>query len=160
MKFDTDGHIFDEAELERFCAECRQQSKKIVLATGGFDLLHPGHLRFLEKAREYGDVLIVGINDDDYIRRTKGANRPILNQDDRAYLVAGFRCVSCVYIIAKDMIKRVRPDIFMMSTTSIQKPDERGEHYELVERYGGKVVVLEPFSNTHSSDLIEVLADS
>ena len=160
MKSDLAGQVYDATELRDFCAKCREQSKKIVLATGAFDFLHPAHLRFLEKSREYGDVLVVGINGDDYIRKTKGDNRPVLNQHDRAYLVAGFRCVTCVHIIARDLIKIVRPDIFMMSTSSIQKPAERTEHYQLVEKYGGKVVVMEPFSDTHSSDLIGKMKDS
>ena len=155
MKFNSDKHIFKEPELQTFCDECRDQSKKIVLATGGFDLLHPGHLRFLEKAREYGDVLIVGINDDFYISKTKGDNRPVQNQNDRAYLIAGFKCVSCVHIITKNLIQIVRPDIFVMSTTSIQKPAERKLHHELIRSYGGEVVVFDPFSTNHSSDLID-----
>lgn len=155
MKPDLAGHVYDATELRDFCAKCREQSKRIVLATGGFGFLHSAHLRFLEKSREYGDVLVVGLNDDNYIRKTKGDHRPVLNQHDRAYLVAGFRCVSCVHIIGRDLIKIVRPDVFIMSTSSIQKPAERTEHYQLVEKYGGKVVVMDPLSANHSSDLIE-----
>lgn len=155
MSINSDKAIFEEAELQIFCDRCRDQSKKIVLATGGFDLLHPGHLRFLEKARELGDVLIVGINGDDNIRKTKGENRPLQNQRDRAYLVAGFSCVSAVHIITGNLFHIVRPDIFVMSTSSNQKPEDRKAHHELVNSYGGKVVVFDPFSTTHSSALIE-----
>lgn len=160
MKFSSDRHIYDESKLQKFCGECRTQSKKIVLATGGFDLLHPGHLRFLEKSRECGDILVVGINDDNYIRKTKGDNRPVQNQYDRAYLIAGLKCVNCVHIIGKNLIKIVRPDIFVMSTTSMQKPAERKAHYELIRKYGGTVVVFDSFSTTHSSELIESIRNS
>ena len=155
MKYNSEIRIYDESELQVYCDHCRNQSKKIVLATGGFDLLHPGHLRFLEMARDSGDVLVVGINDDAYIRKAKGRDRPLQNQYDRAYLVAGFRCVSCVHIIAGNLIQIVRPDIFFMSTTSVQKPDDRKLHHGLVEKYGGKVVVVDPFSAVHSSELID-----
>ena len=160
MKYNSETLIYDESELQVFCDDCRNRSNKIVLATGGFDLLHPGHLRFLEKARDSGDVLIVGINDDAYIRKAKGRNRPVQNQHDRAYLVAGLKCVSCVHIIAGNLIQIVRPDIFLMSTTSVQKPDDRKMHHRLVNKYGGKVVVVDPFSATHSSELIEKIRKS
>ena len=155
MRFNSDEHVFEDAELQKFCDECRTQSKTIVLATGGYDLLHPGHLRFLEDARELGDVLIVGINDDASIRKTKGDNRPLQNQHDRAYLVAGFGGVSAVRVITKNLFHIVQPDIFVMSTSSIQKPEQRTIHHELVEKYGGKVVVFDPWSSTHSSVLIK-----
>ena len=160
MNLDSNRYICSGETLAAYCQDCRAQSKQIVLATGAFDLLHAGHLRFLEKARGYGDVLIVGINGDEYVRRTKGPGRPILGQQERAYLVAGLRCVSRVHIIEKNLIRTVQPDIFLMSTSSVQKPLDRKEHYELVEKYGGKVVVMDPFSETHSSDLIDKLRRS
>ena len=75
----------------------KKNSKKVVLVTGVFDILHKGHLKFLENARECGDVLIVGINDDEYVRKSKGNSRPIQDEYDRAYLIAGFECVSLVH---------------------------------------------------------------
>jgi len=160
MNSDSARRICGAEALEAYCRACREQSRSIVLATGAFDLLHAGHLRFLEKASEYGDVLVVAINDDAYVRRTKGAGRPMLDEQERAYLVAGLRCVNRVHIIRKDLIRIVQPDVFLMSTSSMQKPVDRTEHFALVERYGGRVVVMEPFSETHSSDLIERLGRS
>jgi D-beta-D-heptose 7-phosphate kinase/D-beta-D-heptose 1-phosphate adenosyltransferase len=157
MNSSADTLVLDEAELQAFCDGCREHSRTMVLATGGFDLLHPGHLRFLEKVSELGDVLIVGINDDAYIRRAKGANRPLQNEQDRAFLVAGFRCVDVVHVITPKLIQIVRPDIFVMSTSSVQKPEKRKLHHDLIGKYGGKVVVYDAFSNVHSSELIAKL---
>ncbi len=151
--------IFKELELKIFCDKCRENSKSIVLATGVFDILHPGHLKFLEKSREYGDVLIVGINDDIFARE-KGMNRPIQNENDRAYLISGFKCVNYVHIFDRgnrgmDLIQLVQPDIFIMSKTSQNKPEDRTELFELMRELGGKVIVFDAFSTSHSTDIID-----
>jgi D-glycero-beta-D-manno-heptose 1-phosphate adenylyltransferase len=153
--------VFDESQLNEFLKECRKKSKKIVFASGVYDILHIGHLRFLEKARDCGDVLIVGINDDIFAKK-KGENRPIQNEYNRASLVAGFECVSCVHIFdngddAMDILRLVRPDIYVMSTTSTKKPKERSHHFELMKKMGGTVVVFDACSTSHSTSIIEHL---
>jgi len=151
--------IFDEVKLIKFRKECKKRSKKVVFVTGVFDILHVGHLRFLEKAKKYGDVLIVGINDDVFAK-TKGANRPIQNEFDRANLIAGFECVSCVHIYdirkddTMDILRIVRPDVFIMSTSSTRKPEERLHHSELVRKMGGQVIVFDACSTIHSTSII------
>ena len=155
----SEDFILDEVELKKLRDEYRRNSKKVVLATGVYDILHPGHLKFLEKSRECGDVLIVGINDDAFARK-KGTNRPIQNEQDRAQLIAGFRCVNFVHIFdnsdnAKNLIRLVQPDIYIMSSTSEEKPKDRTEHLELIRDLGGKVVVFDACSGTHSSKIIE-----
>jgi len=156
--FETaDSHILDRLELEQYCIESRKNSKKVVLTLGGFDLLHTGHLKFLEASSKLGDILIIGINDDGYVRRTKGENRPIQNEYDRAYLIAGFTCVSRVHIFTDtmDIIELTKPDVFIMSTTSARLPEDRIEHQEKVKRYGGDIVIYDAFSTTHTSSMIE-----
>lgn len=153
------GMMLKESKLKIFCDECKENSKKIVLATGVFDILHPGHLKFLEKSREYGDVLIVGINDDNFARG-KGVNRPIQNENDRAYLMSGFKCVNYVHIFDRgnrgmDLIRLVQPDVFIMSTTSQDKPKDRTELFELMSELGGRVVVFDAFHPSHSTDIID-----
>ena len=153
--------IFNELELTVFRENCRKKSKKVVFASGVYDILHLGHLRFLEKAKACGDVLIVGINDDAFAR-AKGINRPIQNEKNRASLIAGFKCVNGVHIFdngddAKDIIRLVQPDVYIMSTTSSEKPDERSQHFELVKKLGGKVVVFDACSTSHSTTIIEKL---
>jgi len=161
MDIKAEDLIFNESELIKFRDECRVNSKKVIFASGVFDILHTGHLRFLEKARKRGDILIVGINDDEFAK-TKGENRPIQNEYNRASLIAGFECVSCVHIFdngddAKDIISLVQPDVYIMSTTSSEKPDQRFQHFELVKKLGGEVVVFDACSTSHSTTIIEKL---
>jgi len=153
----VEANILDRLELEQYCIESRKNSKKVVLTLGGFDLLHIGHLKFLEASRQHGDVLIIGINDDGYITRTKGDYRPVQNEHDRAYLVAGFACVSRVHIFTDtmDIIELTKPDVFIMSTTSTRSPEDRMEHQNKVKEYGGSIVIVDAFSTTHTSSIIE-----
>lgn len=151
--------IYNKSQLTEFRKNCFEDNKKVVFVSGVFDILHVGHLKFLEQAKAYGDVLIVGINDDKFAR-TKGNGRPIQSEYDRATLVAGFECVSCVHIYdiqkndALDILSFVRPDVFIMSTTSNRKPNERKHHKDLVEKLGGRVVVFDACANVHSTSLI------
>lgn len=153
----AESHILDRLELEQYCIESRKNSKKIVLTLGGFDLLHNGHLKFLEASRKYGDILVIGITDDGYVRRTKGDGRPIQNEYDRAYLTAGFACVSRVHIFTDtmDIIELTKPDVFIMSTTSARSPEDRIEYQEKVREYGGDIVIFDAFSTTHTSSIID-----
>jgi len=155
----ADGLNSKELKLKLFCDQCRENSKSIVLATGVFDILHPGHLKFLEKSREYGDVLIVGINADIFARG-KGVNRPIQNENERAYLISGFKCVNYVHIFddggrTMNLMRLVKPDIFIMSKTSQRKPEDRTEEFEVMKELGGKVIVFDAFSISHSTTIIE-----
>ena len=152
----NDKLILSASELVKFRDECKKNSKKVVLTTGVFDILHPGHLKFLEKARECGDVLIVGVNDDEYVRKSKGDSRPIQNEYDRAYLIAGFECVSCahIYSFGNDFFQLLKPDILIMSSAGGRKPDDRAEHFKIIEENGGKVVIFDAFSTIHSSEII------
>ena len=157
MLLKTDKLIIDESELKSFCDECKINSKKIVVATGVFDILHPGHLKFLESAREQGDILIVGMNNDENVRKSKGKNRPIQNEYDRAYLVAGFECVSRVHIfsVGTDFFRLVQPDVLIMSASGGIAVENRKEHFSMIEENGGEVVVFDAFSMLHSSEIIE-----
>lgn len=149
--------ILNESKLKSFRDKCKKESKKVVLVTGVFDILHVGHLKFLESARELGDVLIVGINDNQYVRKAKGKSRPIQDECDRAYLIAGFECVDCVHIYSfgNDFFRLVKPDVLIMSSTGGRKPEDRAEHFDIIRENGGKVVIFDEFSTQHSSEIIE-----
>ena len=153
--------ILNDSEIKKFRKKCKEDLKKVVLAQGVFDILHPGHLRFLEKSRECGDELIVGINYDTYAK-TKGENRPIQGEHDRAYLIAGFRCVSrvCIFSDDMDLIKLIEPDIFIMSTTASNSIEERAHLQRAVKELGGKIVIFDAFSKTHSTYIIDSIANS
>ncbi len=104
-------------EIEQIAQFFRANGKKIVFTNGCFDILHLGHVKYLRKAKELGDVLIVGLNSDESVRRLKGADRPINPQFDRAYILASLESVDYVVIFDEDtpyeLIKRIKPDILV-----------------------------------------------
>ncbi|WP_448382204.1 D-glycero-beta-D-manno-heptose 1-phosphate adenylyltransferase [Desulfosoma sp.] len=85
-------------EAAAWCTALRRDGRRIVFTNGCFDLLHVGHLRYLEEARSLGDVLVVGVNTDASVRRIKGQDRPIMDENARSELVAGLHCVDCVVL--------------------------------------------------------------
>src|ERR1041385_1089871 len=82
------GRVAGLGELRTIRAGLRREGKRVVFTNGVFDLIHRGHIEYLSKAKALGDVLIVGVNDDASVRRIKGSNRPVVNESDRAYIVA------------------------------------------------------------------------
>lgn len=162
MYYPADRKIIPELSLlGRYAAACRDDSRaNIVLTFGAFDILHPGHLRYLEHARSLGDALMVGITSDVAIRCVKGPTRPVNPEADRAFVVAGFACVDHVFIFDGndcEVIRIVQPKVCVYSETSEKQMAERGEEQRLVESYGGKILCLPAQSNRHSSDIIRLL---
>jgi len=104
-------------ELEAFVNQEREKGKKIVFTNGCFDIVHAGHVDYLEKAKSFGDVLIVGINSDSSIRRIKGEKRPIVSQKYRVRVLLGLRAVDGVVVFDDDtpleVIKLIRPDVLV-----------------------------------------------
>lgn len=111
--------IFDLDSVGNMCRELKCSGQKVVLTSGCFDLLHPGHLEHLLEVSEFG-CLVVGINSDQFVKQMKGPHRPLLKEQDRAFLMAGFFPVSVVTIFDDDyrLIDEVRPDIYVMSVTA------------------------------------------
>lgn len=129
----------------------RKQGKRIVFTNGCFDLLHPGHVHYLQAARELGDFLVVGLNDDDSIRRLKGPSRPVNNLEHRACILAAIKSVDMVVAFSEDtpikLITSLMPDV-LVKGGDYSVEDIVGA--EEVRGNGGKVVVI-PFLNGHSS---------
>jgi len=129
----------------------RRQGKRIVFTNGCFDLLHPGHVHYLRAARALGDFLIVGLNDDDSIRRLKGPSRPVNDIDHRACMLAALKPVDMVVPFSEDtplnLIKSLMPDILVKGGD--YRPDDIVGAME-VRRNGGDVIVI-PFLDGHSS---------
>lgn len=134
----------------------RPRSGRVVFTNGCFDLLHPGHVAYLDEARRLGDHLVVGVNTDASVRRLKGPGRPLVPQDDRALVLAGLAAVDAVTLFEEDtpleLIEALKPDVLV-----------KGGDYDLdgivgrevVEAGGGEVRVI-PFVPGHSTtDLIE-----
>src|SRR2546425_11250520 len=99
-----------------FVARSRDAGKTIVFTNGVFDLLHVGHLRYLQQARDLGDLLVVGVNADATARRAKDPRRPIVPEEERAEVLAGLSCVDYVVVFTEDtaevLVERLRPDVY------------------------------------------------
>ncbi len=143
--------VLDGAALDRFVHDRRAAGKRIVFTNGVFDILHPGHVRYLQAARAHGDVLIVGVNADASVRRNKGPNRPINPQDERAEVVAALACVDAVSVFDEDtpaeIIRRVQPDVLVKGA---DWPADQIVGRDTVEARGGRVV-LEPVEQGYST---------
>jgi len=133
----------------------RAEGRRIVLANGCFDLLHVGHVRYLDAARRLGDVLFVGINDDAAVTRLKGVGRPLMPADERAEMLRALRSVDHVVIFGEDTAERlvaaVRPDVHAKGT------DYRAE--EVPERdtvcaHGGRVAIVGDPKDHSTRDMI------
>jgi D-beta-D-heptose 7-phosphate kinase/D-beta-D-heptose 1-phosphate adenosyltransferase len=116
-KSKIESHIKDFSQITKIVERLKTLNKKIVFTNGCFDILHRGHVSYLDKAKSYGDILIVGLNSDDSIKRLKGKNRPINIQEDRAYILAGLESVDFVVLFNEDtpynLIKLIEPDILV-----------------------------------------------
>ncbi len=143
--------IYDRNELRRICEKWRREGKTIVSTNGCFDILHVGHVEFLEKAKALGDVLIVGINTDESVRQLKGDARPINILRDRAKLLDAIRFVDLVHpfseLLPNTFLECVKPDIHVKGGdyTADQLPEK-----EVVERYGGTIKII-PLKEEYST---------
>jgi rfaE bifunctional protein nucleotidyltransferase chain/domain len=132
-----------------------------VFTNGCFDLLHRGHLSYLEQARALGDVLVVGVNSDSSVRGRKGPGRPVVPADDRAALVAGLACVDHVVVFGEPtperLIRALRPDVYAKGGD--YRADELPER-ALVEGYGGRVVIVGLVPGRSTSALVSAITQS
>ena len=135
--------VLNREELIRRVAEARETGARIVLANGCFDVLHVGHVRYLEGARELGDILIVGINSDEQVAMQKGDGRPVLPASERAEIVAGLESVTYVTIFdeptVSELLLALKPDVHAKGTdyTTDTVPER-----EVVRSYGGEVAIV------------------
>jgi len=144
-------------KLPQRVKELRGAGKKIVATNGCFDLLHVGHVRYLNGARELGDALIVGINGDESVRALKGSERPVNNQNDRAEIVAALESVDLVTIFpearATRFLELVAPDIYVKGgdyKTETLDSEERA----VLKKIGAKIDILPLQSGYSTSELL------
>jgi len=146
--------------LRERLGEHRRRGRRIVLANGCFDLLHVGHVRYLEGARREGDVLVVGVNDDEGVRGLKGPGRPLLEARDRARLVAALEAVNYVVIFAEPtvtaLIEALRPDVHAKGTD--YTPESVPER-EAVRAAGGRVAIVGDPKDHSTRDLLARLRE-
>lgn len=132
----------------------RSDGRRIVFTNGVFDLLHPGHVRYLQYARQLGDMLVVGLNADASVRRNKGPGRPITPEGERAEVLAALECVDAVVIFGEDtpaeIVRLVQPDILVKGA---DWPADQIVGRDTVEARGGRVVLV-PVEPGHSTSAI------
>ncbi|MGQ9584385.1 MAG: adenylyltransferase/cytidyltransferase family protein [Anaerolineae bacterium] len=159
------GQVVSPQTLQKECAELHAQGKTLVFTNGHFDLLHYGHVQYLQQARALGNFLIVGLNSDASARLLKGEGRPITPQEERAAVLAALECVDRVVIFdgptAEHLVALLKPHVYVKggdwadTGPSIKPGREQGPpEAKVVQSYGGRVVFL-PYLPGHStSDLI------
>lgn len=155
--------IVEFEELSHRCEKLRAGGKKIVATNGCFDLLHVGHVRYLQAARSLGDFLAVGLNGDRSVRELKGTGRPITPEADRAEVVAALQCVDLVTIFpqmrATQFLVAVRPAVYVKGGD--YSPESLDEEERAVLKESGAEIRLVPFETGYStSGLIEQICKS
>lgn len=137
------GRIVSQEELIALVGRTKRRSRRVVFTNGCFDLLHPGHIRTLEEARSLGDLLVVALNEDASVRKSKGDSRPVIAENERAELLAALEAVDFVVLFGeptpRELIAKLVPDVLVKGadwgSTEIVGRDE-------VERAGGRVVSI------------------
>ena len=149
------GTVVDLRTLKSIRDDLRGKQKLVVFTNGCFDIIHRGHIEYLSSARAMGDVLIVGVNTDSSVRRIKGENRPIIPEDDRAYIVAGLAPVDYAVLFGEDtpreLIQELLPDVLVKGAD--WKIDEVVGR-DIVERSGGTVRTIQFVSGRSTSAII------
>jgi rfaE bifunctional protein nucleotidyltransferase chain/domain len=145
------GRVIDRGEAEHLAARLRQEGKVLVFTNGCFDVLHRGHVDLLAAARKLGDVVAVGVNSDDSVRRLKGPDRPWMSEEDRAALVAALAAVDWVIVFPEDtpreLIEALHPRV-LVKGGDYRREDVVGA--DRVESEGGSVIIV-PLTPDRSS---------
>lgn len=148
------GRVLELAGLPAFVSKHRAAGRTVVFTNGVFDILHPGHVRYLQDARALGDLLIVGLNSDASVRRNKGPERPVNAQEERAELLAALACVDAVAVFDEEtpaeIVRLVQPDILVKGA---DWPPDQIVGRDTVEARGGRVVLM-PVEPGHSTTAI------
>jgi len=152
--------IENRQELIEIRRQLKNQNKKVVFTNGCFDILHSGHVDYLNKAREAGDALIVGLNTDSSIKRIKGEKRPILDQNERAFLISNLKAVDYVTFFDEDtpeiIIKDLVPDILVKGADwALDKIVGR----DTVEQNGGRVTAIKFVNDQSTSKIINSILE-
>src|SRR4030043_1036177 len=145
-------------ELLRIITDLKAEGKRIVFTNGCFDLLHVGHVRYLEEAKALGDVLVVGVNSDASVRKLKGPKRPILPEAGRAEILSGLGCVDYITLFDEmdplKLIASLQPNVLVKGGDWTK---EQTVGKEVVERSGGEVVIIPFVKGASTSNLIETI---
>lgn len=156
----TPNKIYQRNELAAILQQLRTDGKVVVTTNGCFDVLHLGHLRYLQVARQQGDVLVVGVNSDSSVRELKGESRPLIPDVERAEMLGGLECVDYVVIFPEltpiELLAELKPNIHVKGGDyKLEQLIER----DVVEENGGKVVVGLNVPGKSTTNLIEVICE-
>ncbi len=152
----TRGKLINKKKIVEIANIARRANKKIIFTNGCFDILHAGHIDCLEKAKKLGDILIIGLNSDESVKRIKGAKRPINNEMHRARVLSSLSDVDYITIFGENtseqLVKKIKPDIYVKGGDwKVEKLPEK----KIVDKYGGKVVIINVIEYTSTTKIIE-----
>ena len=149
------GEVLSQSGLQEKLSSIRE-GKRVVFTNGCFDILHVGHVRYLQQARQLGDLLVVAVNTDSSVQKLKGPTRPIQNENDRAEILAALSCVDFVTHFADDtpydLIKSLQPDVLVKGG---DWPVEKIVGHDIVQERGGEVLSLPFVEGRSTTQIIE-----
>ena len=158
-RFDPDlagRKVLTLEQARRVRQRLKRSRASLVFTNGCFDLIHPGHVAFLQRARSLGDALLLGLNSDDSVRRIKGRGRPILTAEERTVVLAGLEAVDYIYVFEEDtphnLVRELLPDVLVKGGD--YSPDQIVAR-EVVEGAGGRAATVSTAFNTSTSSIIE-----
>ena len=147
--------IKTKQEIEKIVEKLKKQGKKIVTTNGVFDILHIGHIRTFEEAKKQGDILIVGLNSDSSVKKIKGPERPINNENDRAEVLAALEIIDYIVIFEEEtpikLLELIKPDVHV-------KYEDYGKgmiEAETVKKYSGKIFLTKKIKGYSTTDIIK-----
>lgn len=150
--------VLDDKSLDKILNDWREAGKSIVFSNGCFDILHRGHVEYLSKAADLGDILIIGLNTDASVKRLKGPSRPVNDEKSRAVVLAALQFVDAVVFFEEDtpynLIKLVQPDV-LVKGNDYKVEDIVG--YDVVTNKGGEVVTVELVEGFSTTNIISKL---
>jgi rfaE bifunctional protein nucleotidyltransferase chain/domain len=152
--------VKDHTELKNIVDKAQKEGKTVVLTNGCFDLIHVGHVRYLQAAKAEGDVLLVALNDDESVRQFKGADGPLMPEDERAEVVAAFEGVDYVTLFSEPsadaILDALRPDVHAKGT---DYTEETVPERDTVLAYGGRIAIVGDPKNHSTTELLARAAE-
>ncbi len=154
----TENKIISIEKIGEIIQKQRNNGKTIVTTNGAFDLLHAGHIASLEKAKEQGDILVIGLNSDSSIKKYKSINRPIIPQEYRAKILAALEIVNYVVIFDEtdpiNFLSKVKTDVHVKSKTGY-----KGIEKNVVEENGGKIILMDDIPGLSTTNIISKIIE-
>lgn len=150
--------LISQSDLIDLHEQLKARDKKIVFTAGSWDLIHAGQCRYLERAKEQGDILVVGVSSNEAIKRVKGPNKPILDEKIRAEMLTFLRCVDFVTILpepsCQPSLGLLKPDVYITVKEDWTTDYKDSKEYKTVNKYGGEVIVVDRQSTAISTTKI------